>query len=267
MYKFFLYLFISITLFAPLYYNNALASFPDVDKSNEFYTAIDYVQSNSIVNGYSDGTYQPTRTITRGEFTKILINSKFSQNEINACNDLVFPDVEQSNVFKKYICVANKNNIVNGFSDGTYKSDTKIEFGASAKIIANSFNLNPDLSLIDDQNKFKPYVNRLAERNAIPETVSTINAELNRGEMAELIYRLMENIENKGSRNYDELINLPTMTPTPNNSDCSRDIYKCGDFSSREEAQVVFDYCMNQVGSDIHRLDGNNDGIACESSF
>lgn len=46
---------------------------------------------------------------------------------------------------------------------------------------------------------------------------------------------------------------------------CAHDEYNCSDFETQQEAQAVFDYCMAQVGTDVHRLDGNNDGVACES--
>jgi hypothetical protein len=35
--------------------------------------------------------------------------------------------------------------------------------------------------------------------------------------------------------------------------------------STHAAAQACFDYCMDVTGRDIHRLDGDNDGIACES--
>lgn len=53
--------------------------------------------------------------------------------------------------------------------------------------------------------------------------------------------------------------------PSASSYDCSGNVYNCGDFSTHNEAQSVFDYCMAQVGSDVHRLDGNDDGAACES--
>lgn len=37
--------------------------------------------------------------------------------------------------------------------------------------------------------------------------------------------------------------------------------YNCSDFKTQEEAQKVFE----QNSEDIHRLDGNKDGIACNS--
>lgn len=42
---------------------------------------------------------------------------------------------------------------------------------------------------------------------------------------------------------------------------CSSNVYNCGDFSSCLEVMEVFNTCSY----DVHRLDGDNDGIPCES--
>ncbi len=64
-------------------------------------------------------------------------------------------------------------------------------------------------------------------------------------------------------------IDLVEETPTEESSstqssDCSSNIYNCGDFSTHAEAQAVFDSCGG-TSNDVHRLDGDEDGIACES--
>ena len=45
---------------------------------------------------------------------------------------------------------------------------------------------------------------------------------------------------------------------------CSYDAYNCGDFSTHAEAQTVYESCGGS-SHDIHRLDGDKDGEACES--
>lgn len=55
----------------------------------------------------------------------------------------------------------------------------------------------------------------------------------------------------------------PTLAQT---CDCSGDTYNCGDFDSQTSAQTCFEYCESQNRGDIHRLDGNDDGTACEST-
>jgi len=57
---------------------------------------------------------------------------------------------------------------------------------------------------------------------------------------------------------------LPTATPSAA-YDCSRNRYNCSDFSTQAEAQRVYLFCLAKVGTDIHRLDSDDDGVACES--
>ena len=46
---------------------------------------------------------------------------------------------------------------------------------------------------------------------------------------------------------------------------CGEAVYNCSDFRNQEEAQEVYDYCNFGDGNDPHRLDGDKDGVACES--
>ena len=42
--------------------------------------------------------------------------------------------------------------------------------------------------------------------------------------------------------------------------DCKYNIYNCSDFETQEEAQKIFEQCK----TDVHDLDRDNDGVACE---
>ena len=59
----------------------------------------------------------------------------------------------------------------------------------------------------------------------------------------------------------------PTSTSTPPAAvcDCSGNIYNCSDFDTQAQAQACYEYCISQGRGDIHGLDGDNDGVACES--
>jgi len=46
--------------------------------------------------------------------------------------------------------------------------------------------------------------------------------------------------------------------------DCSGNVYNCSDFSTHNEAQSIYD-CCGGVSNDIHRLDRDGDGSACET--
>ncbi|MSU74609.1 hypothetical protein EXS57_02410 [Candidatus Kaiserbacteria bacterium] len=58
----------------------------------------------------------------------------------------------------------------------------------------------------------------------------------------------------------------PAPVTTSNNSNytCTTNTYNCTDFSTHAEAQAVFNACGG-VNNDIHRLDGDGDGDACET--
>ena len=70
----------------------------------------------------------------------------------------------------------------------------------------------------------------------------------------------------------EEIIIVPieetqsTSPPSENTSNyiCSYNAYNCSDFSTHNEAQSVYESCGG-VANDIHRLDRDKDGLACES--
>jgi len=52
---------------------------------------------------------------------------------------------------------------------------------------------------------------------------------------------------------------------TTASSDCSSNKYNCADFETHQEAQNLYNRCIQEVGYDIHDLDRDDDGSACES--
>lgn len=54
------------------------------------------------------------------------------------------------------------------------------------------------------------------------------------------------------------------QTQSTSGYSCSANIYNCTDFSTHAEAQSVYEMCGG-VSNDIHRLDQDKDGDACES--
>jgi len=50
----------------------------------------------------------------------------------------------------------------------------------------------------------------------------------------------------------------------PYDLDCSKNSYNCTDFKTQKEAQLVFEACGG-TSNDVHRLDSDGDGVACES--
>jgi hypothetical protein len=59
--------------------------------------------------------------------------------------------------------------------------------------------------------------------------------------------------------------NVPTSLPPPAPTcDCfSGDRLNCSDFVNQAQAQACYDLCLNETGRDVHRLDANDDDLAC----
>lgn len=60
---------------------------------------------------------------------------------------------------------------------------------------------------------------------------------------------------------------LATLPQQPQSAVCScaGDTLNCNDFSSHTSAQACFNYCVSQGRGDIHNLDQDGNGSACES--
>jgi hypothetical protein len=184
--------------------------FRDVPSSHQNYAAINYLYQKGIIQGYPDGTYKPGNIITRAEFTKIAIKSKFDDTEIDNCITqniqpnllfVFFPDVRRNQWFAKYICVAKENGIVKGYNDGKYRPGNDISFVEAAKILVETFNY--DIGI--DEPWYKPYVDVLAQKQAIPDSIFRFAQKITRGEMAEIMRRLMEEVTTQLSKTYMDL--------------------------------------------------------------
>jgi micrococcal nuclease len=66
-----------------------------------------------------------------------------------------------------------------------------------------------------------------------------------------------------GGRKKEPVLPAPART-TRGPYDCSGNLYNCSDFKTHDEAQACYEHCLKVTGKDIHRLDGNGDGEACE---
>ena len=57
----------------------------------------------------------------------------------------------------------------------------------------------------------------------------------------------------------------PPTDPPPPICNCSDNSYNCADFLTHAKAQVCYDYCVSLGRGDVHALDHDKDGLACEA--
>ncbi len=185
--------------------SSVYAAFPDVPSSHPNNDAINFVQEQGIVKGYPDGTFGPGRIINRAEFTKIMVEAELpGQADGFSCRD--FPDVKDSDWFSPYVCFARAKNIIKGYPDGTFKPANPITFVEMAKIIvatAQASDATIDLPATDPW--YQAYTLVLEQLRAIPTTVNAFDQKVTRGEVAEVMYRIIAGVTTKDSRTYAEL--------------------------------------------------------------
>ena len=181
-----------------------VGQFSDISESSEYYDAALFMRNNQIVKGYSDGTFRPYNTITRAEFTKIVLLSEYSQEEINDIHPQAvrFDDVNGSHLwFFNYITFAEENGIINGYPDYTFRPNNTITKGEASKVVVNTllkgFRI---VGIKNNGNWWDTYTETVAEFawGRGNETLTEIskdlrvngNTPITRGEMIQVIYEI-----------------------------------------------------------------------------
>ncbi|MBN2306477.1 beta-propeller domain-containing protein [Candidatus Peregrinibacteria bacterium] len=189
--------------------------FSDVQGEHFNGDAIQFLKDNGIVQGYPDGSYKPDNRINRAEFTKIIIEAIYSDEEIEACSAASFPDVPAGEWFSKYVCMAKKHGVVSGYPDGTFKPAGFINFAEASKIIVEAEDVISVSTYIDEA-WYAGYVKTLETLRAIPITVQAFDKQITRGEMSEIVYRLEDDVQDKVTAHFNELNSpLPTVASCP----------------------------------------------------
>ncbi|MBI4231890.1 S-layer homology domain-containing protein [Candidatus Peregrinibacteria bacterium] len=193
--------FISVTIILGLFGMTNAEAFFDLNESDKNYEAINYLQENNIIQGYEDGTFKPSQSVTRAEFTKILIKANFPEEEIINCHTQYFSDVKESDWFYNYVCIAKKYEIIQGYQDLSFKPDQNINQVEALKIVGETQNweLNNSISEKPFNNVainewFTPYVSYAKNHNYLEENDSNlmIFKFMSRANISELIYRSLK---------------------------------------------------------------------------
>lgn len=182
------------------------AAFSDVSINRDDYTAIEYLRKQNIVKGYTDGSYKPDSRINRAEFVEFITNPLvldtngkgecMLENIAPTAKTVFFSDVSRDSWYATNVCFAKIKRIVDGYPDGTFKPGADISFAEAAKIISNVFSLSLDTNEAGEF-WFKPYIESLSDSHAIPTTVNNVSQLVTRGQMAEMVYRLLVDSEQK----------------------------------------------------------------------
>ena len=96
--------------------------FTDDSKIN-YKEAVDVMSAVGVIDGYTDGSFNPTASLTRGAAAKIICNLILGPTTADAlvADAAPYSDVPTSNVFAGYIAYCAKEGIISGYADGTFR--------------------------------------------------------------------------------------------------------------------------------------------------
>lgn len=166
---------------------------------HKYEQAIRYLEENSIVEGYPDGLFKAEILLNRAEFTKFVVVGKLKSEPFSSAANC-FPDVAKTAWYSSYVCYAKDSHIIDGFPDGTFKPGDKVKFVEAAKILANTFELQPGAA---KDLWYQPFVEVMQKNNYIPATIKRFDQEVDRGEMAEWMWRIMQQVTDKSSTQFN----------------------------------------------------------------
>jgi len=191
----------------------AAKPFTDVPEGSASFEGIEYLRNGNVLTGYEDGTFKPNNRLNRAEFAKLIANPFILKNsrvtdcmsENIADDDMTvyFPDVQRDAWYAPSVCVVKVAKIVDGYDDGTYKPNRTINVAEGMKILAGTFAFQTKTEPNEDW--FMPYARALAERGAIPTSITNFSEPITRGEMAEILYRLKADRQDKSSQSLSNI--------------------------------------------------------------
>ena len=121
------------------------ASFSDVPADAWYARAVNTLASLGIINGVGDNRYEPTRTITRAEFTVIAM--RFAH--LGTGGENIFSDVEPGDWFYDEVVGSIQYGWINGYEDGTFRPNNTITRAEVAAITNRMLGRSADEEYVD----------------------------------------------------------------------------------------------------------------------
>ncbi len=173
--------------------------FPDVSTDHKNIRAISVLKDAGVISGYPDGTFQPDRTLQRGELMKIVVEADGVVLD-NALYNNCFTDVHDE-WFAAYVCYAKQKGWITGYSDGSFHPANEVNLAEALKMIESATNLNPDDVAMganfpeELKNQwYTTFLNTANEFNLLGEDIRFVNADtkVTRANASEYLYRALQ---------------------------------------------------------------------------
>ena len=103
----------------------------------QYAEAVDVMSAVKVIDGYTDGSFNPSATLTRGAAAKIICNLILGPTTASAlvADAAPYKDVPTNHTFAGYIAYCQKTGIISGYADGTFKPANSLTGYAFMKML------------------------------------------------------------------------------------------------------------------------------------
>ena len=103
----------------------------------QYTEAVDVMSAVKVIDGYTDGSFNPSATLTRGAAAKIICNLILGPTTASAlvADAAPYSDVPTNHTFAGYIAYCQKTGIISGYADGTFKPANSLTGYAFMKML------------------------------------------------------------------------------------------------------------------------------------
>ena len=113
----------------------------------QYAEAVDVMSAVKVIDGYTDGSFNPSATLTRGAAAKIICNLILGPTTAGAlvADAAPYKDVPTNHTFAGYIAYCQKTGIISGYADGTFKPANSLTGYAFMKMLLGALGYKADV--------------------------------------------------------------------------------------------------------------------------
>ena len=103
----------------------------------QYAEAVDVMSAVKVIDGYAEGDFRPSTTLTRGAAAKIICNLILGPTTASAlvADAAPYKDVPTNHTFAGYIAYCQKEGIISGYADGTFRPANSLTGYAFMKML------------------------------------------------------------------------------------------------------------------------------------
>ena len=113
----------------------------------QYNEAVDVMSAVKVIDGYAEGDFRPSTTLTRGAAAKIICNLILGPTTASAlvADAAPYKDVPTNHTFAGYIAYCQKTGIISGYADGTFKPANTLTGYAFMKMLLGALGYKADV--------------------------------------------------------------------------------------------------------------------------